>query len=152
MSESQKQELTNQSVARLHQIKASLVEAGNQEQKAIRSLTGSAEDTPDRRLAVELSFLRTSAELYKELASIALHLLNLSGKMPALDDSEIVALAKDVGLASKLRQQRQQGAQDGNWSSRWCPGFCETCITSCTECIGPCLNGPGGNCDAIKVS
>ena len=52
MNEQQKKDLVNQSVARLDQIRASLLEAEKKEEEALGQLTKSAEETPERRLAV----------------------------------------------------------------------------------------------------
>lgn len=135
MNEQQKKDLANQSVARLHQIRASLLETDKQEEEALGNLTKSAEDTPDRRLAVKTDFLRARAELYNEQANVACHLLNFGDMMPAVDDVEIIALAKGVSLASKLRDKRQQAGSKEHMVSQAPCGTCVDCTTACTVCI-----------------
>lgn len=100
MNEQQIKELANQSVARLHQIRTSLLETEKQEKEALKSLA--KEDAPERRLTIERDFLRMRVELYGEQGNVLLRLLNTVN--PTIDDAEVLALAKDVNLAAKLRE------------------------------------------------
>lgn len=133
MNDQQKRELANQSVARMHQIRASLLEADKHEEEALGNVTKSAEDTPDRRLAIKMDFLRMRADLYNEQANVASHLVN--DMKPAIDDAEVEALAKDVSLASKLRDKRQQAGSKEHVVSKDICGSCIDCTTTCTTCV-----------------
>jgi hypothetical protein len=133
MNEQQKKDLANQSVARLHQIRASLLEAEKKEEEALGKLTKSAEETPARRLAVERDFLRTRVELYNEQANILSHLVN--DIKPAIDDAQVMSLAKDVDLAAKLSEKRQQAGSKEHMVSKDICGSCTDCTTACTDCV-----------------
>ena len=136
MNDKQIKELANQSVARLHQIRTSLLETEEQEKEAIKSLAKSGGDTPERRLTVERDFLRMRVELYGEQGNVLLRLLNTVN--PAIDDAEVLALAKDVNLAAKLREKRPQaGAASQDYANNCSvvPG-CVTCYTDgCLTCV-----------------
>ena len=134
MNEQQIKELANQSVARLHQIRTSLLETEKQEKEALKSLA--KEDAPERRLTIERDFLRMRVELYGEQGNVLLRLLNTVN--PTIDDAEVLALAKDVNLAAKLREKRPQAgaaSQDYANSCSVVPG-CVTCYTDgCLTCV-----------------
>ena len=143
MNEQQKKDLVNQSVARLHQIKANLLQVDKQEEEALGKLPESAEATPDQRLAVlavETRFLRARAELYNERATVACHLLNFGDLTPAVEDAEIKALARDVSLASKLNVKRQQAGSKENMGNKAMCAPCTDCTTACTACVTSCTS------------
>jgi len=143
MNEQQKKELANQSVARLHQIRASLLEVDKQEEEALGKLTKSAQETPER-LAVEKDFLRTRVELYNEQANILSQLVN--DIKPAIDDAEVKALAKDVKLAATLSEKRQQAGSKGQMVSKGICGPCTECVTHFIECVGDCIQCVTNDC------
>jgi hypothetical protein len=147
MNEQQKKDLTNQSVARLHQIRASLLDVDKKEEEALGNLTKSKKDTLDQRQAIEMDFLRLRTELYNERANVVCHLLNFGAMMPAVDDAEIKAIAKDIGLAGKLREKRQQkGGSNDMISKDWC-GPCVECTTACLTCVtNACLTCVSNTC------
>ena len=131
-------------MARLDQIRASLLEAEKKEEEALGQLTKSAEETPERRLAVERDFLRTRVELYNEQANILAQLVN--DIKPAIDDDEVKALAKDVKLAATLSEKRQQAGSKGQMVSKGICGPCTECISHCIECVGDCIQCVTSDC------
>ncbi len=147
MKKKDRLELATQSVARLRQIRDELLELEEQE-KDVHGGVASATARSTPRPKTEIEFLRARAELYNEHANVSGGLLNLNfGKiLPALDDAEIVTLAKDVGLAAKLKDKRVQAASKEAEQKEGCGacGICKDCTTSCTQCItNTCLTCTG---------
>jgi hypothetical protein len=124
-----------QSLARLQQIKKTLIKADRDEKKAQKALDKSGRATEIELLKLRSTFLEERLELYNEQAQIQGDLVHTGLKPPAgASREEIIAVAKRLDLAKLLRDQRHQRVVP----TGWCLTSCEKCVTSCEKCVSSC--------------